>query len=625
MLGSLKKNETCWAGTLAALFLLLYLRPYHGIRHDSVLYLGQSLLRWRPEDLSQDLFFAYGSQADFTVLPFLLGHLFDVVAPAQLFLVLTLLARLLFLLASWALLRRLFPSPYGLWGLLALLVLPSNYGGHGALSYGEPFLTGRNLAEPLVLAALAAWWGERRNLAILLLLAAASIHPLQAIPGFLVLWVDLVWQDRRWLHLLWLAVVGFAAALSGLAPFAQWLAPYDSDWYAWTKEANSLCFMLDWRFADWCSLLFDVFLVGAVARYASGRLGSFARAVWLAAVCAFLASLLLVDILHLVLPTGLQLWRAQWLLHWLAMAAAPWLIGYFYRQAGSWKDMRLLLLLSMLVVGVPLDPLPLPPYALLILMPLFLGWDRIAAHVAQKIKILLATGLLVMMIIHFGWFASIVWNLNQLIPDARDVFLPEAVMFAHPLVIGTAILAAWSVWKNWRVLRPFSLVVLLALVVLAVLDWDHRNPRTRAIESAQLDEKVFGVPLIQGGQVFWDGELLAPWLILTRPSYFNYQQNAGLLFNRGTAEEAHRRQISMRALGFQREVCHLINTLQGDQESCVPDVEVFREMCLAANGKLTYLVLPYALKSPALGEWKVARNMRGERPITYRLYRCADL
>ena len=61
------------AAALLLLFLLIYLHPYHGIRHDAILYLGQSLLRWRPEQFGQDLFFAFGSQAQFTLFPQILA------------------------------------------------------------------------------------------------------------------------------------------------------------------------------------------------------------------------------------------------------------------------------------------------------------------------------------------------------------------------------------------------------------------------------------------------------------------------------------------------------------------------------------------------------------------------
>ena len=47
--------------------------------------------------------------------------------------------------------------------------------------YAEPFFSGRSIAEPLLLACLAAWLARRRWLAATCWALAASIHPLQAL------------------------------------------------------------------------------------------------------------------------------------------------------------------------------------------------------------------------------------------------------------------------------------------------------------------------------------------------------------------------------------------------------------------------------------------------------------
>ena len=81
---------------LLALFLLYYLRPYYGIRHDGALYLGQALLRLDPGNLSSDLFFKYGSQADFTVFPYFVASLLRHFDAASVFLVMTVSSLALF-------------------------------------------------------------------------------------------------------------------------------------------------------------------------------------------------------------------------------------------------------------------------------------------------------------------------------------------------------------------------------------------------------------------------------------------------------------------------------------------------------------------------------------------------
>ncbi|UWU56157.1 hypothetical protein NDR96_14460 [Stenotrophomonas maltophilia] len=93
-----------------ALALVIYLRPYTGIRHDATLYLAQALRLLDPDIFNRDLFFVAGSQADFTLFPQLLASLLRHFQPGDLFLVLSLLGRIAFYGASWYLIRALFPQ-----------------------------------------------------------------------------------------------------------------------------------------------------------------------------------------------------------------------------------------------------------------------------------------------------------------------------------------------------------------------------------------------------------------------------------------------------------------------------------------------------------------------------------
>ena len=50
---------------LVALWVLAH--PYGGLRHDGLLYAGQAMAHLRPDVFGRDLFFAYGSQDDYTI------------------------------------------------------------------------------------------------------------------------------------------------------------------------------------------------------------------------------------------------------------------------------------------------------------------------------------------------------------------------------------------------------------------------------------------------------------------------------------------------------------------------------------------------------------------------------
>ena len=261
-----------WTLVLLALCLLLFLGPYYGIRHDSVLYFGQSLLRWKPESLGQDLFFAYGGQAQFTLLPQLLALLMRYVPAWELFLLLTLAGKLAFLIASFILIRQLLPQGYRYWGLLAVLIMPPIYGGYSIFAYLEPFTTGRTFADPLALLALAAclrrnWWWAAATW-----LLSAALHPLQALPALLLIWVYLVTCDRRWLHLLWFTALLPLVFLIETGLTQTLLVRFDAEWLTWVLRSTEDLFILHWRLEDGCRLLTDVFLVALVLHGTEERL-----------------------------------------------------------------------------------------------------------------------------------------------------------------------------------------------------------------------------------------------------------------------------------------------------------------------------------------------------------------
>ncbi len=76
----------------------------------------------------------------------------------------------------------------------------------------------------------------------------------------------------------------------------------------------------------------------------------------------------------------------------------------------------------------------------------------------------------------------------------------------------------------------------------------------------------FNVDLEKGKQVYWDGSLLAPWVLLNKASYWNDFQAAGLLFNRGTAEAGFDRSQKIRKINFQTQLCNIFNTASNNKK-----------------------------------------------------------
>lgn len=631
------KSSRYFSAVLLVAVLLLYLHPYYGIRHDAILYLGQALLRKMPEQFGSDLFFVHGSQAEFTLFPDLLAWALDNVDAGALFRMLTLAGQAFFLLASWWLIAKLWPEGQRFWPLLALLLLPSGYGGYGIFSYAEPFLTGRTFSEPLVLISLALWFMSRHAAAIGLWLLAMLIHPLQALPALLVAWLDLIRRDWRWLHFFWFGLlVVLASAVFGVAPDAMYQR-YDPEWMDVLLEHNRQVLLTQWEPADWSYLVIDGFLVMLVARWADATLlKRFSWLVFLATFVGCLLSLIFADAIQWVLGTGFQLWRAQWLLHWLAVASSPWLLIQCYRHEGH-VSARLLMLVGIIASGTHVatgwhsswfssyaPAFGSSPLAVIMLIPLFLAWPTIRGKVGHGYMRLLTLGLMVFLFLSLARAVYSIIGTSALFGYARNAVRIEFLILSLPLISALLVATAIIAWYRHSAFRPIFLVALFFLVAFAAQSWDRRTVWMQEMESHVAGERPFEIDLKEGATVYWKDDLIAPWLVLQRPSYFTQIQLAGALFNRKTAQLGNERAHSLLPFEVQADLCKMLNALSDTE--CDVDEETMREVCIEAKEKLDYLIVE-GMKGPSsLGEWQVpGGGLRGDKVIKYYLYSCETL
>jgi hypothetical protein len=636
---ALKNTETlltksavvnAWAFALLALCLLMYLAPYFGIRHDSMLYLGQVLFRWKPEELGGDLFFAFGSQAQYTVFPQLLAGLLEHFPAGPLFKVLSLAGRVAFAAATYLLLRELFPAPFRYWGLLSVLAMPTGYGGFNMLSYGETFVTARSMAEPLVLLTLAALVRGAWIFVPGLLLIAGLLHPLQAVTGALLIWMALASRDVRWLHLVWLLVAAVLLLSIGESIRLSLFTRFDSLWLESILESTKQLLLLEWPAEDWLYLITDMFLVALVWRSSEGWVKRMAIALLASVIVAFTASLILVDGFHLVLPAGLQMWRIHWLLHWFAMASIPWSLWKTYAEAKAPSFPLLILLVAIIVLGSPASRSSIY-FVLPLLMALFVGWPAFAPKVGSVYRQAVVWGVAGALAISLCSFVLAVLQKFSYHDFDWDVFRPQVMLLTHPLVSGAIVIASVTAWRNasqsWRVVLS---IALSCGVLGALLQWDQRNAATLEIEAAERFSSPFGVDLVPGSQVLWTEDnkieqLLAIWLMLGRSSYFSKPQTGGVVFSRDTALEVMARRKILATFKLQETICTTMNALNGTADSCVPDEDALREVCHLSGGQLSYVVISNRLETPSLGLWTIPDPRRPTKPINYYLYSCKDL
>ena len=602
------------AAVLFAAGLMLLSHPYKGIWHDSVLYLGQALALLDPAPFQHDLFFAYGSQAKFTVFPRLMAWLCARVAPTDLFLWLTLAGLSAFAIASWQLIRHILPIGSRYPALIAVLCLPGSYGAWASLSYAEPFLTGRTFAEPLVLLSLCGLFARRYWLAGVAWCVAAALHPLQALPALVIAWFWLVQGDRRWLHLAWALIPLTTCFLLPQLDFL--LLRMDTTWYSQVLERNYLVFYSSSGPSNWYYLLTDIF-IGAVALYvAGGHLRRYLIALLTSSVLLLAAGLLLADAWHSAWVAGLQLWRVHWLLHWSAMASLPWLcLQLWTSEPGTWRP-RLGIFASTVLLGctaTQANPL-VPSMALL-----FIAWPWLVRHLSAPLQASIATSVVIVGLFHFVVASGLPQQWGFWRPFIQwPSLLMQSFLPIIPILF--IVFAQWLWERAGRLTECMLLAAAFLTFLAAVLTWDQRPALDRSFTSDAAGRMPFGVQLPVDSQIEWVGQLLPVWSVLHRSHYVQAQQLAGIVFNRTTSLEGYRRKAQLHVKDGQGRDCPIV-VLHRDFVPCNPDDFAVRQACRNTLGELDYFVLPYPLKSEPKGTW----SPFGAKGTTYYLYACQEL
>lgn len=606
---------------LALVFLLavtLYLRPYYGIRHDSILYLGQAYLNTEPDIFGQDLFFQYGSQASFTLFPTIAGAMLSHFSAPLLFQVLTLFGLIAFVLSSAFFFRHFFTWERTWWSLLALLMLPVTYGGFRIFSYSESFFTARSLAEPLLIVAMAFGVRQRYLLVIPFWLLAALLHPLQALAVLIIAWCWLVSFDNRWTLAL-LPVILSIAALVVLNPDSDFLARYDVQWLEWIQKPNQQVFLSLWDFSSWSALLVELFLLVLIALNYPGEIRRVSLVLFVATLLGCGLSLILVDGLKLVLPTGLQLWRVTWVTQWWVALLLPQLLLAYYSKSGRLSPDITIVIIAVILgftQGVA------PPYAVPALIAVYFALIYWGEYLKPRAMRLVEMGLWLALLVIGLKYASFVWTLHSKTALAWDGVRLGFMLLAFPLFSGALAVTAIVFWKrSGKKVHAIYGIAGVVFLLFAMNSWDQRSEWTHYVES-QDGLNPFGKELRIGVQVYWRDELLAPWLILRRPSYLNGAQSAGLLFNRGTAEEFYRRSKVTQLLEMQTQVCDLVNGLN-NSGTCSVDVSALRDACTRGEGQLGYLVTSTKVEGYEGATWRLRRS--GKTDYVYYLYDCQGL
>ena len=615
-----------WSWLLACVGLVglwMLARPYTGVRHDGVLYLGQIYLRLQPEVFKRDLFFTYGSQDQYSLFSTLSAYLHQWLGlEGSQFLVLIVSHCVLLLAAAW-LLKPLGVVAHRVLGLVTLATMPHFYGGMGIFSYAETFLTARTLAEPLGLVALALLVHGRHLGAAVAAGAAVLLHPLMALPVLIVGWLVMVQADRRWVWLLVpAALITSAMAIAGLGPAANLSRRYDDAWLAVVQTANPFVFPLAWAASSWALVIGLLLFLHLGARMLPLPLARLSRAASLGATLLLGVAILGGDVFHNILLTQLQLWRVLWVVHLLAIVLLPAVVLRLWRIGGPWKTVAVAIAAASVSLTAEWPSSPL-------ILAWVLGLSLLARLKSAPVDArgwtwLLAANIAVALLLSA---LLLIGNLRQLVQKGVEL---DASVIAWALAT-TPLLVLVGAWRalertgTWPRPRLWGAVLALGLLVMGASQWDRRTDTQRIVEARPVTPHPFALKTAPDSQIYWRDSLNHTWAMLGRVIYFTDHQGSGVLFERQTAMEFERRRQVFSKLSFQREICMMLAGLERNPNwaaECVPDLELVTDVCRTERGP-DYLVFPFALPHGAVASWTLAP--RDAPPTTYHLHDCAKL
>lgn len=606
------------AGPLLALIMLLQIHRYGGIDHDAPLYLGQALRILSPDIFNADLFFSHGSQSSYTLFPWLTAYAMKWVDPAVVFMLGSLAGILIFSFASWFCLGAILEGRQRYWSFLAVICLPSMYGMILIFSYNEAFLTPRPFAEAFVLMAIGMAVRRRWIFAGLMLLVGGVIHPLQVISALLIIWPWAILQNRRWLHIAWCSLPILAAAAAGVRPFDGLLRTLSPTWMADLHEFTGQIFLNEWGSVDFKNVAFDLFILAVGWYRLRGKIGGWCVAAAVGICLGLLSSLVLVDGLNLVLPAGLQLWRAQWLGHWFAIAAIGALL---FQDAMDGKYVRALSLGMAAILAWQLEAWVWPLPGLL-----YLAWPTVESNIKPRVQMLLCFMLVVGMAVSFAGYVASEMFPFRMAHYRLELYAFDRRLLAYPLVSLGLPLIGLAVWGGMSRLMRIAVVssVLLPLLVLSIARWDGRSPLKVALESHSFSSKLFGVEIPRKATVFWDADpLVGTWLVMNRASYFSLRQLSGIVFNKETSIEGRERIGKIRGVVNESLYCQDHSVPLDVRKNCRISEKSMRHACAAGLvARPDYMVLPYRQPQKSMGSWSIMDPATGEPAITYWLYDC---
>jgi hypothetical protein len=199
------------------------------------------------------------------------------------------------------------------------------------------------------------------------------------------------------------------------------------------------------------------------------------------------------------------------------------------------------------------------------------------------------------------------------------------VLGGLPLVAALLVLAFHRLLTGGPRMEVVAAIVVVLGLVAGAQTWDQRSDWQRRAEGRfSAGSPVFDAQIPVGASVFWDDELLVPWMLGLRGEFYAQAQGSSVVFDRHLALELARRVEMLDALETQRAACQKRHSSAGEAEvGCPASVPLVTDVCHAV-GHPDYLVFRESMSTPSLAQWNDQDSRDPRHGRSYHLYSCAQ-
>jgi hypothetical protein len=564
---------------------------YNGIRHDGILYMGQALIKLHP-NLHLDPFFVFGSQNNYTIFSFIYAFFIKLLGLNLAAILLLIVGQFLFLASIFYLASKFVDFRFVVLGIICVAIFYPFYGGYGLISYAEAFLTARTYAEPFSIFAIALAVDKKWVISIIFIAIALLFHPLMALCALFFLWLKYS-SDH---HLAFgLPILGFALSvvlgLFGVKPFNHLFVFFDPYWWQLVKTHNPLCIVSMWKWRFWYILGYDVLIGICGYFYGSKKLKNLFGLVLVINAVSFLISFVGGDLLKNVLILGLQLWRAQWLLHLFSMLFLPYIVYAMWNKSITGK--LLAVAIVSIVVNVFENGYTTFFEAGLLIIFLILSYmsninlNEKFKELFKKQNLVWAGAILTLVacerfiwlyqisfypidfglfggyqflrVAYFGISLVLFYLFAKNIKISKGLIVFLSILFVVILIFafrginfksfeyflsfdknpyainrGFVLFVIGIIYILYTIMPKIGIpLIIFALVASAVL-WDQRTSFDKYIETHTTNNPFYS-KITPKSQIYFNGQLKWVWILFNEPCFYSRQQCSGDLFNRKSA------------------------------------------------------------------------------------------